>query len=290
MFRTVLTGEIGVDTDLTDNSFHVVTAKNLTGSNKAVLDGFIIERGYSFGVAGSLHCGNLTAPKNGGAGLDCYNASSLLVRDCVFTCNQALSGAAIRIMCGSSPTIIGCTFEFNFASATGVSDLACGQIPATLGASGNGGAIHIFFEDSSPHIANCTFRHNGAGHDGGAVHAQISAGADVRNCVFFANRAGLAGGGVADIVNSGETPSPCGDQHVDGNDLSVLLGAWGSCPSSLGAGGESASSLLVEMEIGPTPIDVAESMGFASLDEFVAWLTEMDPESMAAWLMTIFGS
>ncbi|MFO0829808.1 MAG: hypothetical protein U0572_16830 [Phycisphaerales bacterium] len=90
-------------------------------------------------------------------------------------------------------------------------------------------------------------------------------------------------GGVADIAAAGAS-SPCGDNVVDAADLAAVFGAWGDCPGGFAAKSSEGGTP------GPTPLDVAESMGFASLDEFVAWLTEMDPESMSAWLMTIFGS
>ncbi len=66
---TVLSGDIGVPGDSTDNAFHVVTASGVTEGT--LLDGFTVTDGY----------GNGGNPRNRGAGIYGVDAS-LTVRDC----------------------------------------------------------------------------------------------------------------------------------------------------------------------------------------------------------------
>jgi len=71
------------------------------------------------------------------------------------------------------------------------------------------------------------------------------------------------------------------DGIVNGNDLGVLLGQWGECPS-----GESS---MMSGGGGITPQAAAEEFGFESVEEFVAWLSGLDFQTMSALLEGLFG-
>lgn len=77
----------------------------------------------------------------------------------------------------------------------------------------------------------------------------------------------------------------CTDNAVDSSDLSALLSLWGSCGQSMMAPNNGA-----EEESGPpAPVELAEQMGFASIDELVEWAAGLGPEAMAAWFDLIYG-
>ena len=86
-------------------------------------------------------------------------------------------------------------------------------------------------------------------------------------------------GGVADLAPTG------GDGLVDAQDLTLLLGAWGPCPSQ---GMMMMSESSAESGGPSSPSEVAAMMGFASLDEFVAWLDGLGFEAMSAVLQAFF--
>lgn len=89
---------------------------------------------------------------------------------------------------------------------------------------------------------------------------------------------------------------PCGDacpgdldcdDDVDPADLAILLGAWGACAG----GGNSAMAASCSETAGSiSPIELAESIGFDSIDELVAWLDTLDFEAMKARLEVALGN
>ncbi|MCK9462006.1 MAG: DUF1565 domain-containing protein [Proteobacteria bacterium] len=145
--ETILSGEIGVADDNSDNIYHVVT-----GADDATIDGFTITGGCAKGVSpGSSEGGGM------------YNyESSPTVTNCTFSDNTADSGGGMYND-GSSPTVTGCTFSFN-QSALG-------------GGMSNGGG-------SSPAVTNCAFSSNSAGlYGGGMTHHNSSP--TVTNCIMW---------------------------------------------------------------------------------------------------------
>jgi hypothetical protein len=85
-------------------------------------------------------------------------------------------------------------------------------------------------------------------------------------------------GGVADL-------SPAaGDGVVDAQDLVTLLGLFGPC----NAQGMMMSGSSIESGTPSSPAEVAAQMGFASIDDFVAWLESLGLEAMTALLQALF--
>ncbi|MCP4675847.1 MAG: right-handed parallel beta-helix repeat-containing protein, partial [Deltaproteobacteria bacterium] len=132
---SVLSGDIGVVDDATDNSYSVVT-----GADGATIDGFTIRGGTADG-AGMYN--DEVSPtvrnckfveNNGSKGGGIYNKdSSPRIINCVFLSNEADDGAGMYNS-GGSPIVTNCTFHNNTATDVG------------------GGAIYN--SDSSTQVAN----------------------------------------------------------------------------------------------------------------------------------------
>ncbi len=84
-------------------------------------------------------------------------------------------------------------------------------------------------------------------------------------------------GGVADLAPT------AGDGIVDSLDLAALLGAWGPCAE------QGMMTMMSESSASsPSPAEIGAMLGFASIDEFVAWLESLGFEAMSAMLQALF--
>ncbi|GAG51177.1 unnamed protein product, partial [marine sediment metagenome] len=129
---TILSGDIGVAGDLTDNSYHVVTSNyNVEG----YLDGFTITDGYAihekFFYGGGIYVsrssptlvnckimGNYAQGSGGGLFFEYTSYPTLL--NCEIVGNTADEGGGIHIPNrGAHPTLINCTISGNSATTTG---------------------------------------------------------------------------------------------------------------------------------------------------------------------------
>ncbi|HNR33474.1 MAG TPA: right-handed parallel beta-helix repeat-containing protein, partial [Candidatus Hydrogenedentes bacterium] len=173
LYPTVLSGDLNYDdgdpeygpwADMSDNSYHVVTAVDV--DETAVLDGFIITRGWSWESSGY---------NSAGAGIY-INGGGPTIVNCTFQENLAHSGAAM-VSLNAVPTTANCTFQDNLAE------------------DGRGGAIY-FKSDSviTLAITGSTFRRNtattaaGPG-DAGAIWADFNCVLDLYDCLFEENTA-----------------------------------------------------------------------------------------------------
>ncbi len=184
-FPTILSGDIGVPGDSTDNSYNVLIAKNSTVLT--ILDGFIIEEGNADGSFGFSAGGGLFLDANTGGTAD------LQVRNCSFRNNYGGGGGALAIDCvlgGSSEALFyNCLFEKNTASLRVVST------GAAVFMQGNSGAI------LKPRFVKCTFQNNYCANDGGAFSATPTGEGsllafEIDSCSFINNQAGDRGGAV----------------------------------------------------------------------------------------------
>jgi len=175
---TILSGDIGVPVDSTDNSYKIMVAVNATAST--VLDGFIVEEGNADGSFGFS--------SGGGLYIDASDSGTgdIRVRNCTFRENYGGGGGGVAIDCvlgGQSDALFeDCLFEGNTASLQVVST------GAAVFMQGNSAA------QLRPHFVRCTFRNNYSGNDGGAIAATpTGAGTllafEVDSCRFTDNRA-----------------------------------------------------------------------------------------------------
>ncbi len=188
---TVLSGDIGVAGDATDNAFHVINSYNVT----ATLDGLTITDGNA-----SQNFFNNNVYNSYGGGL--YSSgSTLTINHCNFVNNQAISAAGgLFISYTSTVTANGCVFTGNHGADGGamyVSDhtnfTATNCIYTANYATNQGGAIATGFGVNTT-IANCTFHENYLtdlnATDGGAIFNDNTNTLNIYNSIFNNNRIG----------------------------------------------------------------------------------------------------
>ena len=190
-FPSVLSGDIGVLGDNSDNSYHVLTSRTNADAT-AELNGFTITGGKADGV-----------DLNGcGAGMLVDKGSPKLVY-CTFTSNTAQAGGGMYVLEGS-PTLIGCSFIRNIApSGGGIRD--DNSMPTLTGckfidneSTWGGGMINY---NSSPKLTHCGFYGNTATY-GGGFYSYYSTGLILTNCVFSCNGGGAQGGAIENDSSS----------------------------------------------------------------------------------------
>ena len=193
---TILSGDIGVIGDNTDNSNNIIYIDKTT--TDLILDGFTLENGYANG----------TYLKNGAAiFVSSYadsNPSIPVINNCIFKNNYAEeNGGAVYIEAGSggvaSPNFNNCTFENNESGFSGGaiynSGYDLGQITTTF--------------------IDCKFSNNLAGESGGAVfnHGGQDGNANVtfKQCDFESNSSIQGHGGamynLGSISNGDASPT-----------------------------------------------------------------------------------
>jgi len=232
-FPTVLSGDIGVPGDKTDNSYHVVTA-----NNNATLDGFTITGGYA----------NFRDEDGKGGGIYSDHNTNFTVANCVIEDNfaghtwaQNLAGFGGGAYFGysSGVTVRDCIFRNNTAS----------NDRATHG--GRGGGMYMV-DGTSNRVVNCLFTQNTSVW-GGGMTSDVGTELRIENCVFDGNRAGNGvsgpygewGGG----YSGGSTLSNCTfvNNHADAgggairfsHGCEVVNGIfWGNTCTGGGMGGE----------------------------------------------------
>ena len=177
---SIISGDIGVPGDPTDNCWHVLRAASGL-NNTAILDGFTIAQGQADGNenrgaallndgdAQFLNCvfdSNFSSNRGGAV----HNNGSPLFTDCTFSNNTAGSeGGGAVYSRSSTPTFIRCTFINNSTDGSG------GGVNSTQ---------RLVFSD-------CTFDTNIAGSGGGAV--STSDFIAIRGCEFRNNTAPIGG-------------------------------------------------------------------------------------------------
>ena len=200
---TLLSGDIGLRGNASDNSYHVFYHWPELGVDaSAILDGFTVSGGNANGGAehgyggGMLNWGNsspavanCTFSGNSagyGGGMFNYN-SSPAVTGCVFANNStSVSGGGMHNWL-STPAVTNCTFSGNSAVTGGgivnnnSSPAVTGCIFANNSTSGSGGGIHNW--QSTPAVTNCTFSGNSATDGGGMLNNQSSP--TLTNCILW---------------------------------------------------------------------------------------------------------
>ncbi|HIJ54387.1 MAG TPA: hypothetical protein HPP66_14740, partial [Planctomycetes bacterium] len=213
-YETILSGDIRMPGDISDNSYHVVTGSGT--DETALLDGFTITAGNANGSytelydrgggmyndSGSptvINCtftGN-SANRDGGGMFNSEQGNPTLT-NCTFTDNSAIYDGGAMCNRTSSPTVTNCKFNGNSANhGGGISNRPGSPTVTNCTFSSNsaelGGAV--FNWDSSPLLANCIFSKNSAREWGGAICNLNASSPTLANCTFNGNSA-MAGGGV----------------------------------------------------------------------------------------------
>jgi hypothetical protein len=186
---TMLSGDIGVVNDSSDNCYHVVFA----GYDSAtVLDGFTIAHGNANG-AGFDFTNSTSVSQSWGGGITAAY-SPLTLRNIIFISNYTASLGGGMFSTNSSLNISDCVFAYNNSFDQG------------------GGWDNQFLSHSI--VSNCVFYGNKATTGGGILN-EINAVLEVYNSTFAGDTASSAGGGISadssTLINCivyGNSPGP----------------------------------------------------------------------------------
>ena len=219
LYPTVLSGDIGVAGESTDNSYHVISSYGV--SSTTLVDGVTITAGYADGSS-TDSCG-------GGMYNGC--SSSPTLTNCTFSGNMASSSGSDGSYGGgmyngsSSPTLTDCTFSGNTASDSG------------SGGSYGGG---MYNSSSSPALTGCIFIGNmtvssgSVGSSGGAMYNYGSSSPTLTDCTFSGNTASSSGGGGSyggGMLNTSSSPALT-NCTFSGNTANNGAGMYNYCSSS----------------------------------------------------------
>ena len=158
---TILSGDIGVEGDNSDNSYHVVTGTQAQSS--AILDGFTITAGNANGAS----------PHDRGGGMHNWLEGPTLA-NLIFSGNQASGCGAGMTNWQSDPTLTDVAFYNNSSSGCG------------------GGMYNV---SSWPVLIGVTFSNNTATTEGGGIY-NLNSAPVITSTVILSNTAGLSGGGI----------------------------------------------------------------------------------------------
>ena len=183
---TILSGDIGVAGDSTDNSLNVLYL--FQPDSTTLLDGLVIRDGLA---NDEDHASENSVRQVCGGGLYVQAGGTEAypeIRNCRFEHNTALyDGGGIMIVPGNDgsvgPRLSNCIFSGNRAGQNG-------------GGMARTGASEV---ERGVDMAGCVFIQNYASRRGGGfmfTDSEKKDGLDLQNCRFEANYAGLAGGGV----------------------------------------------------------------------------------------------
>ena len=216
---TVLSGDIGVAADASDNSYHVVTT-DASVTLSGVLDGFTITAGQANGGGPG---------EDRGAGM-WINSGSPTLTDLDFTFNFASAeGGGLRVTSGS-PILTNCGFFVNSVSSAGFG----GGIRSGLG--------------STVVCTNCIFRFNTVqGMTVGSAGIESAGGMTLVNCIVAQNNpsgAHFSSGDNNTIENctfANNTAYGIGLFTSNGNTMTNTI-VWGNGTGGVFIGGSSSIS------------------------------------------------
>lgn len=213
-YPSILSGDIGVVGDLSDNSYHVVSGNRVDAS--ALLDGFTITAGnandvspndsgagiYNYSSGPSLAnlkiVGNIASQRGGG--LYAYISDSHM-QNITFIDNYAGTRGGGMFVSSSLYILSDAFFTGNSAgrSGGGLDNSYSNSRLANISFEGNyaaygGGGLYLA-ENSSPSLTDITFTENSAGERGGGLFI-YSGQPELLRTTFTHNDAGIMGGGI----------------------------------------------------------------------------------------------
>lgn len=188
--ETILSGDIGIVGDESDNAYHVFfhdTGLNL--DTTAILDGVTITKG---------NANASKMPHDSGGGMFNEN-SSPMVTNVEFIGNEAKNGGGMHNE-NSSPTVTNVKFSKNTVTTFGGGMYNYGSSDSLMvtnvefieNEAKNGGGMYN--DSSDPKVTNVKFSKNIAKINGGGMYNSKSSSLKVRDVEFIGNKAGTGGG------------------------------------------------------------------------------------------------
>ena len=250
---TILSGDIGIANDTTDNAYHVLTITTSSGTfdTSTRIDGFTITKATG-GLAGSgatTSNGFSFNRQDGGGiylGAGANGTCSPQIVNCIVSLNAANFGGGMY--CNSfsaatatvSPIITNCTFTQNraissgggiiFNSISGLQKPTFFNTTFSQNTANNGGGV--FSNGDTASYTNCTFTSNSAVVSGGAM-SNTNDRLTFSNCTFNTNTAVNSGAGVigttdtllfSSCIFTGNTTT--GSVLTDGGAVSSFGNSW----------------------------------------------------------------
>jgi predicted outer membrane repeat protein len=285
---TILSGDIGIVGNVTDNSYHVVSANGLNATT--VLDGVTVSGGNANGnnafQGGGVYCNdgtltinNCTFTSNGaiGGGGVYFSAATGSISNCTFTGNASYTGNYSGGAIGASQstvTITGSTFTSN-SSGTGGSAISGGNL--TIDScdfsfnSGQGGAVE---PNGSLVLNDCTFAGNEARQYGGAITLLHGVNTTISGCTFLQNHAREYGGAIGGYPGGPVSIAGClfdGNSGSDGGAVRIAAGSSATltctnCQFVGNVASGSGGAIRIEPYVGtpPMPTLILDNCTFAS--------------------------
>jgi predicted outer membrane repeat protein len=258
---TILSGDIGIPADSTDNSYHVVTG---SGTNStAVLDGFWIMQGRADGTypnhygggmlnfTGSPAISNITFTRNSsvyGGGLFNIFSSNPMLTNVSFIGNSSRYGAGMYTRTSSNPTLTNVVFTGNSAANGGGGLYSSSSDPVLINVtiSGNSASIYgggVLCENSSPTLTNVIISDNSSGF-GGGINSRNGGSPLLVNVTLSGNSASDGGGMYNDtsspvLVNTTVSDNSANDgggiyNRTNSNPSLTNLILWNNTASNVG--------------------------------------------------------
>ncbi len=220
LYESILSGDVGVSNDSTDNSYHVLVANGV--GLTTIIDGVTIERGAARGgeppddrgagiiaIGGSPTIRNtiffrniIGSPAGGlkpGGGLYAEDASPIL-EDCLFDGNRANRGGGIHFS-GGIPVVRRVRFRHNSAGQLYFDNGSTGLFEDVIVEDAD--VTGVFIIGSSPHFIRTTIRNNTVQNsDGGGIRMSDGSAPIFEDCLIEGNTAGGWAGGVFSTDNS----------------------------------------------------------------------------------------
>ncbi|HEY6977306.1 MAG TPA: right-handed parallel beta-helix repeat-containing protein [Chitinophagaceae bacterium] len=166
---TILSGDIGVEGDVGDNSYHLGLISDVeSDADSMIVDGFIIYNSIANGSGFYLYNDNLSVGQFYGGGILLVGNSTgtkIRISNCVFTSNSARDyGAAIYAHTTGGLLITNCVFNGNSSGilAGGIYSINTGLtlINCIFSNNGSSGASALHATESTLSVTNCTFSAN----------------------------------------------------------------------------------------------------------------------------------
>jgi len=283
LYESILSGDIGVPWNGSDNCYHVFYHPDgLALNGSAVLDGFTITSGNANGTKSDSRRGGGMYNKKGnsptisncmftgnwayyGAGMNNRDQSNPTLSECTFIDNTANSYGSGMDNYKSSPTVSNCTFRnntsefrgggmFNWRSSPTLSN--CIFTDNRANNLGRGGGIENYVH-SNPVLINCLFAGNWAGYRGGGMYNGSFSSPTLSNCTFADNETDSDGGGMYNYYNSSPTVTNCifwgnSSLQIDNYDGTCLPVVNYSCVHGgyAGTGNTSQNPLFADSSVG----------------------------------------
>lgn len=179
--QTILSGDIGNASDISDNTYHVLVS--VSNNATARLDGFIVRDGNANGTGLEPNVSGVGAMAYGGGGI-LVHTSSPVISNCVFAGNNGWNGAGIYVFASSAnPLITNCIIHGNSSTDIG------------------GGIFNGF--NSGATIQNCTIAGNSSVGQGAGMYNFLLGQPTVSNTLIWGN----TGAAPAGIHNNSSTPT-----------------------------------------------------------------------------------